>query len=412
MKYIDNYTKEISFPIGAIGSGSIGLAGNGRLVDWEIFNRPSKGSINGYSHFAIKAIKNNKPIAFVLNGDLKNDLTGRYGQNYGLGPKSETMCGFTHFKNVCFNGEFPIAKVNFKDAAFPADVKLTAFNPFIPCDEDNSSISAAFFEIEIHNTENEEIEYQAALSVANPFEKSANAVEEKNGYKILKLYNAGADKSDIGYGDLSVATNCPEAYTQTYWYRRGWQDSVVTFWNDFHKNDVLKERKYDDFGSFDTGSVATKIKIKANQTKKVRFVLLWNVPNNYNYWSEYKDKNGRDVQWKNYYARSMASYALIPILGGFEFDLPNKYIGFNPYIKENFRSIWSVDGAWGEILIYKDEIVLSVAEGKLKLSSFGAKFSKNVFGVSINKKSVDYKFKDGIIYFNECEIYNSMEIKI
>ena len=152
MKYIDNYTKEISFPIGAIGSGSIGLAGNGRLVDWEIFNRPSKGSINGYSHFAIKAIKNNKPIVFVLNGDLKKGLTGRYGQNYGLGPKPETMCGFTHFKNVCFNGEFPIAKVNFNDDAFPADVKLTAFNPFIPCDEDNSSIPAAFFEIEIHNT--------------------------------------------------------------------------------------------------------------------------------------------------------------------------------------------------------------------------------------------------------------------
>ena len=32
---------EISFPLGGIGSGSIGLAGNGRLVDWEIFNRVS-----------------------------------------------------------------------------------------------------------------------------------------------------------------------------------------------------------------------------------------------------------------------------------------------------------------------------------------------------------------------------------
>ena len=48
-------TNQISFPLGGIGSGSIGLAGNGRLLDWEIFNRPNKGSVNGFSHFAIKA---------------------------------------------------------------------------------------------------------------------------------------------------------------------------------------------------------------------------------------------------------------------------------------------------------------------------------------------------------------------
>lgn len=31
------------------------------------------------------------------------------------------------------------------------------------------------------------------------------------------------------------------------------------------------------------------------------------------------------------YARSMASYVLIPILCGFEFDMPNMHIGLNPY---------------------------------------------------------------------------------
>jgi len=31
--YRANKTKEISFPIGGIGTGCIGLAGNGRLID-------------------------------------------------------------------------------------------------------------------------------------------------------------------------------------------------------------------------------------------------------------------------------------------------------------------------------------------------------------------------------------------
>ena len=60
MKYSGKFTKEISFPLGGIGTGSIGIGGDGRLVDWEIFNRPSKGSINSYSHFAIRAVQDEK----------------------------------------------------------------------------------------------------------------------------------------------------------------------------------------------------------------------------------------------------------------------------------------------------------------------------------------------------------------
>lgn len=37
--YQDTKTSQISFPLGGIGSGCIGLAGNGRLIDGEIFNR-------------------------------------------------------------------------------------------------------------------------------------------------------------------------------------------------------------------------------------------------------------------------------------------------------------------------------------------------------------------------------------
>src|SRR4051812_13379613 len=34
---------QISFPLGGVGAGSIGLGGRGQLRDWQIFNRPDRG---------------------------------------------------------------------------------------------------------------------------------------------------------------------------------------------------------------------------------------------------------------------------------------------------------------------------------------------------------------------------------
>ena len=64
--YTGRKTNEISFPLGGIGTGCIGLAGNGRLIDWEIFNKPNKGGLNGFSHFAIKAECDGDLIEFEL----------------------------------------------------------------------------------------------------------------------------------------------------------------------------------------------------------------------------------------------------------------------------------------------------------------------------------------------------------
>ena len=49
------------------------------------------------------------------------------------------------------------------------------------------------------------------------------------------------------------------------------------------------------------------------------------------------------------YARSMASYALIPILSGFTFDMTEGRIGFAPLpgMPTPFCTFWSVGEAWG-----------------------------------------------------------------
>ena len=176
MIYTGQALNEISFPLGGIGTGSVGLAGNGRFVDWEIFNKPAKGSVNGYSHIAVRAVTKEGSVCKVLNGDLTTNLTGYYRNNpnqvhsgFGYGPASTTMCGFPHFEKVSFRGEFPIAELYFEDGAFPGSVTLTAFNPFIPLNSFDSSIPAAFFEIAFRNETEDTITYQTSFALGNPF---------------------------------------------------------------------------------------------------------------------------------------------------------------------------------------------------------------------------------------------------
>ena len=337
-------------------------------MDCEIFNRPSKGSINGYSHFAIKAIKDNKPITYILNGDIQKDYVGQYKQStftgYGFGPESQKMCGFPHFKYMEFDGEFPIATLKFKDDKFPAEVKMTAFNPFIPCDSKNSSIPAAFFEIEVNNTSDETLKYQIAFSAANPYQVSLNKSETKNGYHLLTFENASDDKNSLEYGDLTIATDCENTYIQEYWYRGGWQDSIVTFWNDFNNTENLKERTYSSCGRLDTGTVAAEIEVSPKKTKKVKFVLSWNVPNNYNYWDKNFDESRCRNQWKNYYATIFENSASSAVYSLQNWDsLYNRTLRFKNALHNTSVPDAVIDAVSSNLAVLKSPTVLRLEDG-------------------------------------------------
>lgn len=312
MVYTGNSLREIVFPLGGIGTGSVGLAGNGCFVDWEIFNRPNKGSLNKYSCFAVKAeYPDGRSVTKILQGDWEKDLTGSYSKiifgGYGFGPERATMCGFPHFRSVKFDGKFPIATLTFEDEAFPAKVVLKAFNPFIPLDADHSSIPAAFFEIKITSQSND-IQYTVVLSASNPFECSENQVLQHGNCSAVKMVHHGKSSSDLSYGDMTIATDSPDSFCQEYWYRGDWQDPIITFWHDLTTG-TLKSRHYGDPGHGDTCSVGARATIGQQQSRSFRFVLAWNVPNCYNYWDPCLDADGNHMQWKNYYTTLFADSA-------------------------------------------------------------------------------------------------------
>jgi len=304
---------QISFPLGGIGAGCIGLAGDGRLIDWEIFNRPHKNSFNGFSHFAVRAESKGKIIdARILHGDLQPPYSGGGANNYtgfGFGPARETLAGLPHFRKTVFTGEYPIAVVNFKELRFPGHVALKAFNPFIPLNDKDSGIPAAFFEFEIDNTTNKTIDYTIAATLGNPLPAPQIHHFRHNGpISLLHMKTNGLPDTDPQYGDLTVATDAQHVSCQQYWFKGAWFDSLEVFWHDLNTPGLLVKRNYavQKAGCNNQGTLAAHIKLHPKKKKRVRFAITWNFPNCENYWNRESDrlakKAGISHYWKNYYA--------------------------------------------------------------------------------------------------------------
>src|SRR5579863_9972115 len=170
--YAGERLRYVAFPLGGIGTGSVSLTGSGRLVDWSIRNRPAIHQFNGYSHFAIKAERDGKLLdARVLNGPYEGVPTGspssRKFDGFGFGANRDSMAGVPHFDDATFIGRFPVAEIELRRDAFPGKIRMTAFSPFIPHNERDSSMPAALFAFTVENDTDAAIDYTIAATLGN-----------------------------------------------------------------------------------------------------------------------------------------------------------------------------------------------------------------------------------------------------
>lgn len=93
----------------------------------------------------------------------------------------------------------------------------------------------------------------------------------------------------------------------------------------------------------------------------------------------YKRNPFSEVESGHHYTRAMASWALLPALSGFEYDMYAKKINFNPKIHaDSFSTFWSTGTAWGIYKQRKDEVTGEVSFDIETL--YG-----NLDGVSVNQ---------------------------
>ena len=118
-----------------------------------------------------------------------------------------------------------------------------------------------------------------------------------------------------------------------------------------------------------------------------------------------------EIECGHNYARSMASYAFMPLWSGFSFDMTQHYIGFAPRRAGDGQYVWSVADSWGSVFFRGNGCTLTVLGDPLTLSSFGLREECTVKAVRIDGAPIPFEVKDGRIAFAKQPIKKKLEIE-
>jgi non-lysosomal glucosylceramidase len=293
----------LAFPLGGIGTGSISLGGRGQLRDWEIYNRPDKGRSPEYA-FASIWVKsgNSKPMAHVLEAELMPP----YASTSGLGPANAP--GLSRLQAATFTGEFPTARIDFRDSRLPVRVSLEAFSPFFPLDPENSGLPVAILRYRIRNITRQKVIASVAFSLDNPVgPRVPGSIRRANAGKINEFRGAAGDRlqglymtdpqlseADPQKGSFALCVINPGAGRVSYlrgWPAAKWWASPMLFWDDFSDDGQLgpeaSDRKV-------VGSLCLQREIAPGSEAEYTFLLGWHFPNRTPAWSGWTAPKGHE----------------------------------------------------------------------------------------------------------------------
>jgi len=129
----------IAMPVGGICAGQLYLAGDGRLVHWDVFNQHI---FTGYG-------RDNYQLGRKPESPLRQGFVVRVTAD---GKTVQRTLDVNGFPEVRFCGEYPIGTVEYRDKETPVEVQLEAFSPFIPLNEEDSALPATVLEFTVKNT--------------------------------------------------------------------------------------------------------------------------------------------------------------------------------------------------------------------------------------------------------------------
>jgi uncharacterized protein (DUF608 family) len=270
----------LAFPIGGIGAGMICLEGNGAISHVSVRNHPEV--FKEPFMMAALSVKGLENGAKVLEGPVPGwKVFGNPNTGNGVGEKSY---GFPRFEKATFETKFPFGKIKLEDSDIPLNVSITGWSPFIPTDEDNSSLPVGGLEYTFKNISNKSIvacfSYHSEnfMRIETPSEWGG---QYKPGHKIsgmsggFLLQQNCTPEQPYFKGDFAIACNDPETVVDLCWFRGGWFDSRTVFWKDISEFTFSADTTTVNSPG---ASLYVPFKLEPGEEKTVRLLMSWYVP--------------------------------------------------------------------------------------------------------------------------------------
>ena len=325
--------REIAFPLGGIGTGTVSLGGFGNLRDWEIFNRPNKGAILPFTFAALRIAGGGlaAPMVRVVERRPLAPFSG------GDGVPRETGLGLPHLREAVFTGAYPFAEIRFRDARLPVDISLEAFNPMTPLETADSSLPVAILTYRVTSRAKSPIDAALAFSLMNPvgypsvgklrarrapfFGQNLNEFRSEGGHRGLLLTSQKYPAGGTRYGSLALLTSAEDVSYRLEWDHGPWWDDFQKWWDEFLAKGRFPSApsRPSAEGTTEYATLAAHFPLQPGESRQVTWVLAWHFPNTENYWIQEPENRGKPLpneygtRWRS--AWEAAAYTLDNLKG-------------------------------------------------------------------------------------------------
>ena len=160
----------IGMPVGGITTGAlVYLGGDGKLWNWDIFNRPLNGVMPRMIQYKDRSWHGRPKGIEVWQGgnyiDPIRDQPSPFDQGFALkvtvdGKEQVRALDRKGWKDVVFTGAYPFGTVIFSDPDCPVKVTLEAYSPFVPLAYDDSSYPATIMNYRVENASTNKVEVE------------------------------------------------------------------------------------------------------------------------------------------------------------------------------------------------------------------------------------------------------------
>ncbi|XP_028403641.1 uncharacterized protein LOC114526285 [Dendronephthya gigantea] len=326
-KYADEALRAVTLPLGPIGGGSIALAGDGGLREWQVVNEVCHLAHVPNSFFAIKVEdeSTNAANSVVLQSNMWYDESGFHPapivQDHIVPEASkELLKTLPGVKTIEVTAKYPIAEVDVTSTEVPVQVHLEAFNPCIPLNANDSAIPMIIFNYTVTNPSDKPVKVTMLTSLLNfigwdglstietdnmpntpggnqntlySYGGNINAAEvpeykEISGYYGIYMNNIEMDDKRSTNGELSIGVfhkdedvkSCLLQFTD-----------VKGMWEDFTSPTGLSGGQGQN-GPSDKlktwiGALSCRREIQAGASETFTFLLSWHFPYRYCKWGEW-----------------------------------------------------------------------------------------------------------------------------